>query len=433
MTVVLVIACFTCLAMITSILVKPEIKIKRLSIGLYWLIALFGAIMLLAFGKLSFGEVWAGLTQNTSVNPLKILVLFISITFISVFLDEIGFFAFLAGELLKKASASKKRLFFSLYFIVAFLTIFTSNDIIVLTFTPFICHFCKNAKISPIPFLVAEFVAANTWSMFLIIGNPTNIYLATSTGLDFFGYIKVMALPTVFAGVSSLLVLLLLFNKQLSQPIQPQILPPVQMNKTLVIIGVVHLLLCTVMLAISAYIGLEMWYICLAFVGSLAICVLIYKLVKKQKPVELWHSTKRAPWSLVPFVISMFVIVLALDKFGVTTMLGKLLNGNDNILTYGASSVLMANMINNIPMSVFYSSVITTMPCNISGVFATIIGSNIGAFLSPVGALAGIMWSGILKRHNVRFSFLNFVLYGLVIVLPTLFASLGGLYLSLLF
>lgn len=58
---------------------------------------------------------------------------------------------------------------------VAILTIFTSNDIVILTFTPFICYFSKNAKINPIPYLVAEF-AATTYSMMLIIGNPTNIY-----------------------------------------------------------------------------------------------------------------------------------------------------------------------------------------------------------------------------------------------------------------
>jgi site-specific DNA-cytosine methylase len=35
-----------------------------------------------------------------------------------------------------------------MYLMVAVLTIFTSNDIVILTFTPFICYFCKNAKIS---------------------------------------------------------------------------------------------------------------------------------------------------------------------------------------------------------------------------------------------------------------------------------------------
>jgi hypothetical protein len=90
-----------------------------------------------------------------------------------------------------------------LYITVAILTVFTSNDIIILSFTPFVCYFAKNAHIDPMPYLAAEFIAANTWSMALIIGNPTNIYLVTATGGDFVSYAKVMLIPTLVAGVVS--------------------------------------------------------------------------------------------------------------------------------------------------------------------------------------------------------------------------------------
>ena len=72
----------------------------------------------------------------------------------------------------------------------------------ILTLTPFICFFCKNTRIDPVPFLVSEFAAANTWSMMLIISNPTNIYLGTSAGIGFAEYSKIMALPTLCAGLS---------------------------------------------------------------------------------------------------------------------------------------------------------------------------------------------------------------------------------------
>ena len=58
--------------------------------------------------------------------------------------------------------------------------------------------------------------------------------------------------------------------------------------------------------------------------------------------------------------------------------------------------------------------------------FSTIIGSNIGAYLTPIGALAGIMWMSILKRYSVNFSFLDFVKYGLILVPVSLvFSTLG--------
>ena len=93
---------------------------------------------------------------------------------------------------------------------ISFITIISSNDVIILTFTPFICYFCKEMKVNPIPYLFMEFVAANTWSTLLIIGNPTNIYIATMQNINFISYLSYMLIPTiVIVGVSFLLMILL--------------------------------------------------------------------------------------------------------------------------------------------------------------------------------------------------------------------------------
>ena len=67
----------------------------------------------------------------------------------------------------------------------------------------------------------------------------------------------------------------------------------------------------------------------------------------------------------------------------------------------------------------------------LGAVFATIVGSNIGAFLTPIGALAGIMWSSILSKHDIKFSYLDFLKLGIVVAIPSLFAALGALYIVL--
>lgn len=64
------------------------------------------------------------------------------------------------------------------------------------------------------PYLFGEFVAANTWSMMLIIGNPTNIYLATANGIGFGTYTAHMLLPTLFAGITAFLLLLMIFRNR---------------------------------------------------------------------------------------------------------------------------------------------------------------------------------------------------------------------------
>lgn len=155
--------------------------------------------------------------------------------------------------------------------------------------------------------------------------------------------------------------------------------------------------------------------------------------MQKQLPKELWQCVKRSPWELIPFVLSMFIIVLALEQNGVTKMVAEFLNKGDTVITYGVGTYLLSNIINNIPASVLFNSVITTSEVSVFTVYSAIIGTNIGAYLTPVGALAGIMWSNILSRHDIKFGFGKFVLYGLVVSIPTLFAAIGGLYISMLF
>ena len=177
MTLTLIITIFTSGLLIASCLFLPKIKIGKVSLSTYWIAALSGAILLFATGRITFSEFFEGVSASGGMNPLKILTLFVSMTMLSVFLDEVGLFAYLANEALKKSGDSQIKLFATLFLAVGLLTVFTSNDVVVLTFTPFICQFCKRAKVNPLPYLFAEFVAANSFSMALIIGNPTNIYL----------------------------------------------------------------------------------------------------------------------------------------------------------------------------------------------------------------------------------------------------------------
>ncbi len=423
---------------IASIVFLPEINVKGKRVAVFWVPALLCAIILLCVGALPLKYALTGLAGDmlsmfegrTSVNPVKILLLFFGMTAISVFLDEVGVFGYLATKSAKLAGHSQKKLFFILFAIVSILTVFTSNDIIILTFTPFICYFCKNAKISPLPYLVSEFVAANTFSMIFIIGNPTNIYLAENFGLTFGKYFEVMALPTIMGGLTALGVLYLLFRNKLKEEMpECDFEQSVIEKKPLAILGVCVLACCLVLLIVSDYIGVEMWaFAVLAFVILVIGCLIICA-VKKDKPVELGRTFARLPYELIPFVISMFVIVLALKQNGIADKIAAVFekaDDNFDVLTYGVSSTLVANLINNIPMSVLYSAI--TAGASPFAVYASIVGSNIGAFLTPIGALAGIMFTGLLKSLDVKFSFLDFAKHGCVVALPTLFATLAGLY-----
>lgn len=427
MALTLLICTLTCIAMILGVLFFPKIRIRRFKMGSYWVIALLGALTLLATRQVPLATVGKALTSNTAINPLKILVLFLSMTILSIYLDELGFFRYLANKTLKRAGKDQRKLFFYLYLIVSVLTVFTSNDVIILSFTPFICYFAKNARINAIPYLAAEFVAANTWSMALIIGNPTNIYLGTSYGIGFVEYLQTMWLPTLGAGATAFAILYLCARKQLRQPLRGEAEDFVIHDPLSLWVGIVHLAVCTVMLALSSYIGVEMWRVSALAVVSLAVWCLVIDLSRRHLPDELIACGKRAPWQLIPFVLSMFIMTIVLSEKGVTSAIGGFLGSHYAALKYGLGSFLTANVVNNIPMSVLFCSILQSCdPASLhDAVYATVIGSNIGAFLTPIGALAGIMWSGILNEHGLHFGYRDFLKIGLTVAVPTLLVALA--------
>lgn len=434
MTLQLTVFIICAVGILVSTLFNLRLRIGKISISLYWLVPLVCAVILLASGGVDAKPVWAQFTSDDEVNPLKILVLFLSMSALSVYLDEIGFFKWLANAVLKKAGASQKKLFILLYIATSILTVFTSNDVIILTFTPFICYFARNCNIDPIPFIFTEFVAANTWSMFLIIGNPTNIYLATSMKIGFAEYVGVMALPTLFAGLCSLAILYLLFRKKLSAPMNAHESEIAIDNKPCLIIGLIVLCVATIMLAISSYIGVEMWIVSASACGFLLVASTIATLAQKKSMKPIGKTLARLPWQLVPFLLSMFVIVLSLNQCGVTQYLASSLQNADCALTFGTTSALFANLMNNIPMSVLYSQILQSVSAqNLKGaIYASIIGSNLGALLTPIGALAAIMWNSILKTQNVKFTFFDFVKRGAIVGIPTLLCAIAGLEIMLL-
>lgn len=427
----ILIAVITCIVLIISVLFFPKIKIKNIHLNTYWIVALTGALLLIITGLVTFKEILNTLFSDSSMNPIKILILFFSMTLLSIFLDEVGFFRYLASIAGNIAKTSQKKLFIVLYILVAILTIFTSNDIVILTFTPFICYFCKNSDIDPIPYLVGEFAAANTWSMFLIIGNPTNIFLASSYNIEFIEYIKVMFLPTIVSGLIEFIILLLIFNKRLNKPMEIDFKICSIRNKFDFIVSLVHLIVCLILLVISSYINLPMWIISLSCVISLLIILIISKVIKRRSIYSIFYTIKRLPFELIPFIISMFIIVIALNKYQVSNFISNLLGENAIVYRYGFVSFAFCNIINNIPMSVFFSSIpqMTNALNNLKAIYATIIGSNIGAFLTPIGALAGIMFTSLLNVYEVDYGFKKFIKYGIVVSIPTIVTALSVLYL----
>lgn len=203
-----------------------------------------------------------------------------------------------------------------------------------------------------------------------------------------------------------------------------QIVEAEKPNKFLLIVGLIHLIGATGLLAISSYINWPMWIIAAAFAGSLLVFTVVYSIIKKTDMVV--PTLKRIPWSLLPFVLSMFIVVLALVNVGWTKDIANALNSTDfKAYSYGLSGGLVANLINNIPMSVLYTSLLDAT--NIDGIYSSIAASNIAAYITPLGALAGIMFVSLVNKYDIKFTFFDFTKYGLIIGLPTLVLTITAI------
>jgi arsenical pump membrane protein len=429
--------------MLYLILRKPCLNIRlstrTIRIDSYFLGALIAPIMIAGFGLLNPDQILQGLRGSGGLNPFGVLILFLAMVFMSIYLDTTGFFEYCARIALRYANNHGIRLFLAFYAVISLLTIFTSNDIIILTFTPFIYYFTKNAGIDPLPYLIAEFFAANTWSIMLYIGNPTNIVLASAFNLDFLTYFEWMVLPTLAAGVVNLGILFLLFRKRISKPFTPmddRRPREAITDKIGVLLGVGILFGCIFFLAIATAIGLEMWMVAFAFGAALFVILLardVLAFIRRQERFLVPLTAKRMPWEIIPFVLAMFISVEALRSYAVTSMIGSAFNvviqqsSLACVLVYGFASAAVANLVNNIPMTVAFAPVIQSVSpgLQLPAIYATVIGSNLGANLTPIGALAGIMWMGLLRDKGVHVSFKEFVKYGLIVTPLCLLVCLG--------
>ncbi|NCC52914.1 MAG: hypothetical protein EOM20_17120 [Spartobacteria bacterium] len=423
-----------------------RIRQRRLRVETYFIGALLGPVLILGLGMMPWAEVVHGLGGSGGFQPFGILALFLSMVFISIFLDITGVFEFCAHVALRWAGDDGRRLFYAIYFVVSALTVFTSNDIIILTFTPLVCYFTKHARLNPTPYLIAEFFAANTWSMLLYVGNPTNIVIAGAFHLTFTQYSMWMFLPTLAAGLVNLVGLSLLFGKDISQSLAHHIVgPPGEAitDRTGAIMGLHLLGACVLALAIAPYFGVAMWVVALtAALGLLAMLIARRSWARLQgRDMDLHggagvrHTLGRMPWSMIPFVTALFVTVAALQYYGITPALGNAVRraGVTSpvplVGLFGFGSALAANLLNNIPMTLAFAGIIQgfTGSSLLAAALATTIGANLGANLTPLGALAGIMWLSILHGKGVHIRFLEFVRYGLLVTSFSLAAALGVL------
>ncbi len=402
----------------------------------------FLAIIVLYFTQvIHTSTIKAGIIGNGSLRPWEIIIIFFSVAYITISVDITGVFSYFAYKVVYLAKGRGYRLFAFFYLFACILTTFTSNDIVILTLTPIIFYAGYHADINIIPLLFAEYFGANTFSMLLYIGNPTNIIVGNALGLNFFEYTRIMWLPTLMAGSANLIMLFLVFRKQITKQfsIRPDVHPRIE-NKTYFMTNLALLILMLISLAFSSLIGLPVWLLTFGFmivffliqITKTAGGYFINPQILKFSHSDTVKAAKRVPWKILPFILAFFILVQRLSEMGFVDSAARSLSHASTTIGAGGALIgllglVLANIINNQPMTILLTSIIINnsfaVPQSIlrACAYSLIISSNLGANISLIGALAGLMWKNILNTQGVDIKYLFFLKKGMIIT-PIVFA-----------
>lgn len=116
-----------------------------------------------------------GIVGTEGVKPYNILILFFSLAYMAITLDITGILQAAAFWVSNKGGRNGWKLYLYFYVMLTILSILLGNDPVILSGTAFLVYYTEVAKLNPKAWIMAEFAAANTASMVLFVGNPTNV------------------------------------------------------------------------------------------------------------------------------------------------------------------------------------------------------------------------------------------------------------------
>lgn len=455
---------------------------------------IFTILVLLLLQCINIQQIYKGIIGNSILEPYSILLLFLSLAYISISLDQTGFFATVAYFFAKRIGTSGIKFFIFTFILSSILTIFTSNDIVIMTITPVICFIANQSKVDVTSYLIAQYFCANIWSAGFYFGNPTNVIVAQSVHMNFIQYSFINLLPTIAAGLSVILLISVVTKNKIPEQIHVDFNDLPSLYRFQAGFGI-FLLFCStcciivftfypkvpIFLAVFpfAIIALFKDILCdfhnylsnySVFWNSNNNTNQMIELVtisneeteeeaKEDSEVQLrenledplcftWNTIKileRMPWDVIPFTLGMFILVEGLDSNGLISMIAEIFSnliGNNLFIAVffiGFLSALSCNIMNNQPMTILFVRIIlcdnfvnhnddiVVSAC----LFAIALGSNFGANLTLIGALAGILWNNILSKYNLQMSYLSFASYGFKVMPICLTVSFAALALEL--
>ena len=370
--------------------------------------AFLGAVAMILFGVVSFDEAMQSIDFNT------IALLFGMMVILSA-LQVDGFFNLVSSFTIKFAKTPKK-LLVTIVIFSGLGSAFLVNDVVVLMLTPIVIYVCTKNKLNPIPYLIAEILAANVGSVMTITGNPQNMLIGINSGISYSRFLLHL-FPISLIGLIFVYSIIIRFypadfKKSVKIITQNQ---DSQFNIHKLKYSLTIFIIVIVLFFFSHIVNLSIPIV--ALLGASLVL-----LASKTRPSEIIAKTD---WVLLLFFASIFIVVHGVEKTGVFDKLMQfnlLTNDVSGIGFVHALSLIMAQIISNVPFVIALLPVTSEATSDIIWL-SLASASTLAGNATIIGAMVNLIVLEIAAKQNVQISFWEFFKSGIIVCVITFILS----------
>ncbi len=373
----------------------PRLRMNRSTI------AMVGAVFLVFGGAMSLNQAYSAINMDT-------ILLLLSMMIINANLSIAGFFQIVAARVSKIAKTPKMLLAHVIIWSGVLSALFL-NDTICVMFTPLVLEIAIKLKRNPLPYLMGLATAANVGSTATIIGNPQNMLIGIAGNIGFVKFL-LYQLPVASVGLLFIWFIIIVVYKDEFKEIkfnekidfEPKIYKPLLVKSTITTFGMVVLFFSGIPVTLAALIG--------------ASALLITRRLKPQRVF------REIDWSLLVFFSGLFVITGGIETTGLGKYFFSVLKpiSGESTLNLSIVSVLLSNLISNVPAVLLYLPVIKTFANPEKAYLVLAMATTLAGNVTLLGSVANLIVAETAKKRGINISFTEYLKAGLPIAIVTL-------------
>ncbi|KAJ6588446.1 hypothetical protein B0H19DRAFT_206775 [Mycena capillaripes] len=232
-----------------------------------------------------------GIVGTEGVKPYNILILFFSLAYMAITLDISGVLQAAAFWVSNKGGTRGRRLYFYFYVMLTLFSALVGNDPVILSGTVFLIYYTRGVDLEPLPWLIAEFASANTASMVLVVGNPTNVVVCEGFGINFAAFTLYTILVFLACNVACYFALAFQFRDVKHIPREMKPIEKFDVRQAIrdpvsACVGSALLFCCIVVIMVVSFFKVDVWKISLPFAGAKFIFDLVWDYIHPKAPVQ---------------------------------------------------------------------------------------------------------------------------------------------------